>query len=38
VSVESSLLGVGTWETWSSSEVLLGLSVLGASEEEGVGS
>jgi hypothetical protein len=30
-------LGVRSWESMSSSEVLLGLSVLGSSEEEGVG-
>ena len=29
-------LGVGAWDTWSGSEVLKGLSVLGSSKEEGV--
>jgi hypothetical protein len=31
-------LGVGAWDTWSRSEVLKGLSVLGSSKEEGVSS
>ena len=30
-------LGAGAWGTWSGAEVLLGLSVLGSSKEEGVG-
>lgn len=30
-------LGVGAWDTWGGAEVLLGLSVLGSSKEEGVG-
>lgn len=30
-------LGVGAWDTWGGSEVLKGLSVLGSSKEEGVG-
>jgi hypothetical protein len=30
-------LGVRAWDTWSKSEVLLGLSVLGSSKEECVG-
>ena len=36
--LENSLLGVSSWETWGSSEESLGLSVLGSSEKEGVGS
>jgi hypothetical protein len=35
---ENSRFGVRSWETGTSSEVLLGLSVFGASEKEGVGS
>ena len=31
-------LGVGAWDSWSSTEMSLGFSVLGGSEEEGVGS
>jgi len=31
-------LGVGSWESVGSAEMLLGLSVLGCSEEQGVGS
>ena len=30
-------LGVRSWKTWSSTEVLLGLSILGCSEQNGVG-
>jgi hypothetical protein len=30
-------LGAGSWDTWGGSEVTLGLSVLGSSKEEGVG-
>lgn len=30
-------LGVGAWDTWGRTEVLLGLSVLGSSQKEGVG-
>ena len=30
-------LGVRAWDTWGGSEVLKGLSVLGSSKEEGVG-
>ena len=30
-------LGVRAWETWGTTEVLKGLSVLGSSKEEGVG-
>ncbi len=30
-------LGAGAWDTWSSTEVSLGFSVLGSSKEEGVG-
>ena len=29
-------LGVGAWDTWGGSEMLLGLSVLGSSKEESV--
>lgn len=29
-------LGVRAWDTWSGSEMLLGLSVLGSSKQEGV--
>jgi hypothetical protein len=31
-------LGVGVWDTWGWSEMLLGLSILGSSEEESIGS
>ena len=30
-------LGVGSWETWGSAEMLLGFSILGSSKEESVG-
>ncbi len=30
-------LGVGAWDTWGGAEMSLGLSVLGSSKEEGVG-
>lgn len=30
-------LGVGAWDTWGGTEVLLGLSVLRSSQKEGVG-
>ncbi len=30
-------LGVGAWETWGTTEVLEGLSILGSSKEKGVG-
>ena len=30
-------LGVGSWDSWSWTEVSLGLSVLGGSEEESIG-
>jgi len=31
-------LGVGSWNTWSWSEMFLGFSILGCSEEESIGS
>ncbi len=30
-------LGVGAWETWGATEVLKGLSILGSSKKDGVG-
>ena len=30
-------LGVGAWDTWGGTEMLLGLSVLRSSKKEGVG-
>ena len=30
-------LGVGAWDTWGGTEMLQGLSVLGSSKKEGVG-
>ena len=29
-------LGTGTWETWSSSEMLFGFSILGSSQKKSV--
>jgi len=31
-------LGVGVWDTWSWTEMLLGLSILGSSKEKSIGS
>ena len=31
-------LGVGVWDTWGGTEMLLGLSILGSSQEESIGS
>jgi hypothetical protein len=31
-------LGVGVWDTWSGTEMLLGLSILGSSKEKSIGS
>lgn len=30
-------LGVGAWDTWGGTEMLLGLSILRSSKKEGVG-